>query len=194
MTYGENDMNTMHRMSDDDLNYTGFFDGQNKVIPDGTELGVLVTGGFVGVPEGKAQNICQVNVTVVTKGEFYGQKYKFTAKIFDIDEAKRETAWRNLMCLDAQAGFPLSTGKMEPTTENFDAYWAGTAYARAKFGLFVSEDDGREINFIRGFGFWREKMVGEQGKQAAEQASAQQGYAASSTGAVDSVDEAEIDF
>ena len=185
--------NTMHRMSDDDLNYTGFFDGQNKVIPDGTELGVLVTGGFVGVPEGKAQNICQVNVTVVTKGEFYGQKYKFTAKIFDIDEAKRETAWRNLMCLDAQAGFPLSTGKMEPTTENFDAYWAGTAYARAKFGLFVSEDDGREINFIRGFGFWREKMVGEQGQQAADQASAQ-GYAAASTGAVDSVDEAEIDF
>ena len=190
MTYGESDMNTMHRMSDDDLNYTGFFDGQNKVIPDGTELGVLVTGGFVGVPEGKAQNICQVNVTVVTKGEFYGQKYKFTAKIFDIDEAKRETAWRNLMCLDAQAGFPLSTGKMEPTTENFDAYWAGTAYARAKFGLFVSEDDGREINFIRGFGFWREKMVGEQGQQAAEQAAAQ-GYAAASTGAVQ---EEEIDF
>ena len=131
MTYGESDMNTMHRMSDDDLNYTGFFDGQNKVIPDGTELGVLVTGGFVGVPEGKAQNICQVSVTVVTKGEFYGQKYKYTAKIFDIDEAKRETAWRNLMCLDAQAGFPLSNGKMEPTGENFEAYWAGTAYARA---------------------------------------------------------------
>ena len=183
--------NTMHRMSDDDLNYTGFFDGQNKVIPDGTELGVLVTGGFVGVPEGKAQNICQVSVTVVTKGEFYGQKYKYTAKIFDIDEAKRETAWRNLMCLDAQAGFPLSNGKMEPTGENFEAYWAGTAYARAKFGLFVSEDDGREINFIRGFGFWREKMVGEQGKQAAEKASAQQGYAAASTCAVA---EEEIDF
>lgn len=193
MTYSEisnNDMNTMHRMSDDDLNYTGFFDGQNKVIPDGTELGVLVTGGFVGVPEGKAQNICQVNVTVVTKGEFYGQKYKFTAKIFDIDEAKRETAWRNLMCLDAQAGFPLSNNKMEPTTENFDAYWAGTAYARAKFGLFVSEDDGREINFIRGFGFWREKMVGEQGQQGAESAP-QQGYAAASTGVVP---EEEIDF
>ena len=87
-------------------------------------------------------------------------------------------------------GGPLSNGKMEPTTENFDAYWAGTAYARAKFGLFVSEDDGREINFIRGFGFWREKMVGEQGKQAAEQAGAQ-GYAAASTGAVDDSD---IDF
>lgn len=182
--------NTMHRMSDDDLNYTGFFDGQNKVIPDGTELGVLVTGGFVGVPEGKAQNICQVSVTVVTKGEFYGQKYKYTAKIFDIDEAKRETAWRNLMCLDAQAGFPLSNGKMEPTTENFDAYWAGTAYARAKFGLFVSEDDGREINFIRGFGFWREKMVGEQVQQVTEQSSAQ-GYAEASSGAVA---EEEIDF
>ena len=93
-----------------------------------------------------------------------------------------------MMCLDAQAGFPLSNGKMEPTTENFDAYWAGTAYARAKFGLFVSEDDGREINFIRGFGFWREKMVGEQGQQAAD---SQQGYAAASTGAVD---EPEIDF
>ena len=47
-----------------------------------------------------------------------------------------------------------------------------------------------EINFIRGFGFWREKMVGEQGQQAAEQAGAQ-GYAAASTGAVD---ESEIDF
>ena len=45
MTYGNNDMNTMHRMSDDDLNYTGFFDGQNKVIPDGTELGVLGCSG-----------------------------------------------------------------------------------------------------------------------------------------------------
>lgn len=191
MTYGENDMNTMHRMSDDDLNYTGFFDGQQKIIPDGAELGVLVTGGFCGIPEGKSQNVCFVNLTVVTKGEFYGQKYRYTAKIFEPDQFKRENAWRNLMCIDAQAGFPLSNGKMEPTTEAFEAYWAGVAYCRAKFATFIPEGKTDEVNAIRGLGFWREKMVGEQGQQTAEQAAAQQGYAAASTGAVA---EEEIDF
>jgi hypothetical protein len=65
---------------------------------------------------------------------------------------------KNLGVLDAQAGFPLTNGKMDLTTENIQDYWAGSAEARVKFGMFIDEEDGREINFVRGFAYDRAKM------------------------------------
>ena len=183
----------MQRMSPEFLQYDGFFDSTQKIIPDGSDIGMLVTGGFLGVPEGKAINICRIDLVVVEKGDYYGQKYKYNAKIFDIEKPKQQAAWTNLMCLDAQAGFPLSNYKMQPSTEAFEQHWAGIAHVRACVGLFISEE-GKEINYIKSFRFWREKMlpdISEQGQQAADQASAQQCYAAASTGAVA---EEEIDF
>lgn len=148
----------LNEMSADQLNYDGFFDGQNKTVPDNTELEVAVIDGFIGIEEGKSQQVCMINLSVTTPGEFYGQKYRYNAKIYDMDANKRDLAMRNLGVLDAQAGFPMTNGKLELTTENVQDYWAGDSVARAKFGLFVSEDDGREVNFIRGFAYIREKM------------------------------------
>lgn len=158
--------------SQEDIDYDGFFDGQNITIPDNTELTVAVTGGFVGIEEGKSLNVCMVNVVVTTPGEFFGQKYKYNAKIYDQDAGKRDLAMRNLGVLDAQAGFPMTNNQSEITTDSIDQYWAGTAEARVKFGLFLTDPDGepdgqaREINFIRGFGYLREKMVQANGQPA----------------------------
>lgn len=165
--------------SQEDINYDGFFDGQNLTIPDNTELTVAVTDGFVGIEEGKSLQVCIINVVVTTPGEFFGQKYKYNAKIYDQDASKRDLAMRNLGVLDAQAGFPMTNGKVEITTESIQDLWAGTAEARVKFGLFLTDPEGepdgqaREINFIRGFGYLREKMV-QANEQANGQANGQQ--------------------
>ena len=34
----------LNQVSQEDLEYDGFFDGQNKIIPEGTELNAIVTG------------------------------------------------------------------------------------------------------------------------------------------------------
>lgn len=187
--------------SQDDINYEGFFDGQNLTIPDNTELTVAVTDGFVGIEEGKSLQVCIINVVVTTPGEFFGQKYKYNAKIYDQDASKRDLAMRNLGVLDAQAGFPMTNGQVEITTESIQDLWAGTAEARVKFGLFLTDPEGepdgqaREINFVRGFGYLREKMVRANGQaneqQTGEQTSAepqQQAQQASD------VDEEDLDF
>jgi len=159
--------------SADDINYEGFHDGQNLTIPDNTELNIAVTGGFVGIEEGKSQQICVINIVVTSPGEFFGQKYKYNAKTFDQDAGKRDLAMRNLGVLDAQAGFPMSNGGLALNTDNIEEHWVGTAEARVKFGLFLSTEDINgnqkvdamgeavvdEINFVRGFGYLREKMV-----------------------------------
>lgn len=151
--------------SQDDINYEGFFDGQNLTIPNDTELNVAVTDGFVGIEEGKSQQVCVINIVVTSPGEFFGQKYKYNAKIYDLDASKRDLASRNLGVLDAQAGFPMTNKQLELTTENIQELWAGTAEARVKFGLFATDPEGepdgvsREINFVRGFGYLREKMI-----------------------------------
>lgn len=155
-------------LSQDDLNYEGFFDGQNKTIPEGTELEFIVTDGFVGIEEGKSQQVCMINLSITTPGEFHGQKYRYNAKIYDMDASKRDLAMRNLGVLDAQAGFPMTNGKLALTTENIQEYWANKSEARVKFGLLVSEDDGREINFVRGFGYLREKMIQDGGRHESE--------------------------
>jgi hypothetical protein len=161
----------------EDIEYEGFFDGQNITISDNTELTIAVTDGFVGIEEGKSLQICVINIVVTTAGEFFGQKYKYNAKIFDMDASKRDLAMRNLGVLDAQAGFPMTSGHIELSTESIQQYWAGTAEARVKFGLLVSDTDqqGNQkvdehgqprvdyINFVRGFGYLREKMIKESG-------------------------------
>lgn len=144
--------------SQDFLDYEEFFDGQSKIVPDGTELEALVYDGFAGMEEGKATNICRINLVITTKGEYYGQKYRYNAKVYDNDAAKRDLAMRNLQVLDVQAGMPFTKNGLELTTENIQKHWAGTSECRVKFGLLISEDDGREINFVRGFGWLRDKM------------------------------------
>lgn len=159
-------------ITETDLQYDGFFDGQNKIIPDGTELTAVIYDGFNGTEEGKAVSVCYLNIMITTEGEFYGQKSRYNAKIYDVDAAKRDLAMRNLQVVDAQAGLPMTNGRMELTTENIKTYWAGAAEVRVKFGLMVSERDGKEVNFVRGFAYLREKMrkpsIGHQSQQYAQ--------------------------
>lgn len=148
--------------SDDEMQFDGFYDGQQKTIPDNTELEGVVIDGFNGIEEGKAIQTCFVQVAITTPGEFLGQKYKYNAKIYDMDAAKRDRAMKNLTLLDTQAGSPLGKGRLPLTTENIQEHWVGASNMRIKFGLTVMEDEqtgaAREINFIRGFGYLREKL------------------------------------
>ncbi len=191
----------LNQPSQEDINYDGFFDGQNITIPDNTELTVAVTDGFVGIEEGKSLQVCVINVVVTTPGEFFGQKYKYNAKIYDQDASKRDLAMRNLGVLDAQAGFPMTNGQVELTTESIQDLWAGTAEARVKFGLFLTDPDGepdgqaREINFIRGFGYLREKMVQPNGQpNRGEQADNMPENAQQMAGSVTDENDSDIDF
>ena len=164
-----------------DINYDGFFDGINKTIPENTELTMAITGGFSGVEEGKSNQVCILNFVITTQGEFFGQKYKYTAKIYDMDASKRDRAMQNLSVLDAQAGFPMTNDRLELTTENIIEYWVGSSEARVKMGLFFTEaeneTDGvsRAVNYVRGFGYLRDKMIPSgQAKPAQQQQPAQQ--------------------
>ncbi len=177
-------------MNEQDVNYEGFFDGQNAIVPDNAELDVVVLDGFVGIEEGKSQQVCFINVSITTPGEFFGQKYKYNAKLFDMDANKRDMAMKNLGVLDAQAGFPLTNGQLELTTENISEHWGMKAEARMKMGLMIQETnmDGspildehgqpttRAINFVRGFAYSREKMRKSPAQQSAtaQQPTAQQ--------------------
>ena len=186
-----------------EIDYDGFFDGQNKTIPDNTELNMAVTGGFEGIEDGKALRVCFVNFIITTEGEFFGQKYKFNAKVFDNDAAVRDRARQNLGVLDAQAGFPMTIKEIEPTTESIEQYWVGASEARVKFGMFVSTEnadgspkldaDGgpiaEEINFVRGFGYLREKMIKAGGDSVVHGEPAQQAKSVE-----DEFNEPDIDF
>jgi hypothetical protein len=170
-----------------DIDYEGFYDGQNKTVADNSEFEFSVTDGFVGIEEGKSQQVCVINIVITTKGEFYGQKYRYNAKIFDMDANKRDLAMKNLGVLDAQAGFPMTNGELDLTTENIQDYWVGSVEARVKFGLMISTEDmqgnkhldehgnetTKEINFVRGFAYDREKMRKAGQQQATQQADQQ---------------------
>lgn len=177
-------------MDEEETGYDGFFDGQQKTIPENTELECVVIDGFNGIEEGKAVQACFVQVAITTPGEFLGQKYRYQAKIYDMDAAKRDRAMKNLTLLDTQAGSPLGKGKLPLTTENMQEHWVGASHARIKFGLLVSEDDGREINFVRGFGFLREKLP--QPAAAVQQATEQP--AGEVKQAVTTTENSDIDF
>ncbi len=199
----------LNPLSQDDLGYEGFFDGQNKTIPDNTELEFVVTDGFVGIEEGKSQQVCMINIAITTPGEFYGQKYRYNAKIYDMDANKRDLAMRNLGVLDAQAGFPMTNGQLPLTTENVKDHWVQKANARVKFGLLIStenmdgspivdqfgEPSSNHINFVRGFAYDRAKMV-QQGQQQQQQSEPvqQQVTAQQMAGSATNEDDEEIDF
>ncbi len=194
-------------MNEQDVNYEGFFDGQNAIVPDNTELDVVVIDGFVGIEEGKSQQVCFINVSITTPGEFFGQKYKYNAKIYDMDANKRDLAMKNLGVLDAQAGFPLTNGKLQLSTENICDHWGMKAEAKMKMGLMIATEDmggnklldengdetTRSINFVRGFAYLRDKMRQAPSKEAKQEAPAQtaQAYAEPSKQALESDD---IDF
>lgn len=175
--------------SDDEIQFDGFYDGQQKTIPDNTELEGVVIDGFNGIEEGKAILTCFVVIAVTTPGQFLGQKYKYNAKIYDLDAAKVDLAKHNLTVLDVQAGSPLGKGQIPLTTESIQEHWVGASNMRVKFGLFVTEDDGREINFIRGFGYLREKLPQ---KQAAAQQPQQPQQSVPQNSSV--ADDSEVDF
>lgn len=179
--------------SDDEIQFDGFYDGQQKTIPDNTELEGVVIDGFNGIEEGKAIQTCFVQVAITTPGEFLGQKYKYNAKIYDMDAAKRDRAMKNLTLLDTQAGSPLGKGRLPLTTENIQEHWVGASNMRIKLGLTVMEDEqtgaAREINFIRGFGYLREKLPQ---KQAAVQQPQQPQQSVPQNSSV--ADDSDVDF
>lgn len=150
-------------MDEDDIQFEGFYDGQQKLVPEGTELEIVVIDGFNGIEEGKAIQTCFIQIAITTPGEFLGQKYKYNAKIYEMDASKRDRAMKNLTLLDTQAGSPLGKGKLPLTTENIQEHWVGASHARAKFGVFQPEPDERNpdprpSNYVQGFGFLREKL------------------------------------
>lgn len=195
----------LNPMSQDDLNYEGFFDGQNLPLADNSVFDILVTGGFEGIEEGKANRVCFLNLKIVTPGQYFGQSYKFDAKIYDMDATKRDRAMKNLGVIDAQAGFPMSNGRLALTTETIEQYWAGKAYAQCKFGAFTPEDESgnpetdeegnlRVINFVRGFAYDRAKMI-QPGQEQAQQAEPQQEQTAKEmAGSVTDEDDDDLDF
>lgn len=151
------------QMTDTDLEFEGFYDGQQDLVDDGTIFDVVVIDGFNGIEEGKAIMTCFVSVAVITPGKFLGYKYKYNAKVYDNDAAKRDKAMKNLSLLDTQAGSPLSKGKLPLTTENIQEFWVGAAHAKIKLGQFTPEPDERNANprpgnYIAGFGYLRDKM------------------------------------
>ena len=173
----------LNPLSQDDLGYEGFFDGQNLPVPDNSVFDFVVTDGYQGLEEGKANQVCVIYLKITTPGKFFGQKYKFDAKIYDMDASKRDRAMQNLGVLDAQAGFPMTNGQLPITTENIQQCWANKSHAKVKFGAFTPEDQEgnpetdengelKVINFVRGFAYDRSKMV-QQGQQTNHTAQAQ---------------------
>ena len=127
-----------------------YFDGRKKIIPDGTVLECEITDGYTGPEIGKVTMVCSVWLRVVSDCEFKGQTYKFSPKIYDNDATKRDRGNMHLDVIDAAAGDPLTNGGLELTTENMQAYWAGTVL-RVKFGFIKPENEGDTgNNFIAG--------------------------------------------
>lgn len=184
-------------ISPEDIDFDGFYDGSQKLIPGNTELEVVVTDAFIGMEEGSALQVCKIFVAISTPGEFLGQKYKYNAKVFDMDASKRDRAMKNLQLLDTQAGSPLSSGRLPMTTENLQEHWTGKAYARAKIGVIdITDKQTGEVtgqtNFIRGFGWQRDRLPKSvQGQQAAVQGQQQ---AQTSAPADQPEDNGDIDF
>lgn len=162
--------------TDQEANFDGFFDGQNKIVDEGTELELTVYDGFIGQREGKAIQECFVNLSVSdASSEFFGQKYRFNAKIFDNDAGKRDHGKKNLALIDYQAGSPLTNAQAELTADSMQQ-WVG-AVVRAKFGLIIDDEEidangePKRINFIRGFAYCRDKVLtaGQQAAQVVEE-------------------------
>ena len=187
-------------MTEEQLNYEGFFDGQNKTIPDNTELKFEVVDCFHGMND-QGLMACYVNLKIV-EGEFAGQLYKYNAKLWDMNAQKRDKSATNLSVLDAQAGLPMTTHQIPLSTESMNQYWAGLTEgengdliqtgkpvrARLKMQLMLSTEDfngnkhldenGDEttqpINWISGFAYSREDMVKPKPVKSEQQIQAEQ--------------------
>lgn len=178
----------LDKPSQEDMEYDGIFNGENKSIPDGTILNAAVTGGFFGIEEGKSIQVCIINLVVTSPGDFYGQTYKYNAKIFDMDKQKSDKSKKHLSVIDAQAGFPFTDGRLDITTENIEQYWVGNSEVRVEFGFMLSTHDmngnphldaegnptTKDINWIKGFGYLREKMVKPAGEEPQQEQQATQ--------------------
>lgn len=150
-----------NELPDADMGFEGFHDGKQELVADGTIFDVVVVDAFNGQEEGTAVQKFFVSVQVVTPGPYLGYKYRYNAKVYDIDATKRDRAKKNLQLLDIQAGAPLTKGKLAPTTENMHEHWVGAAFAKMKLGFIAADPNdptSKDINFIQGFGYLREKL------------------------------------
>jgi hypothetical protein len=164
-------------LSEADTDFDGFYDGKQELVPDGTVFDVVVVDAFNGQEEGTAVQKCFVSVQVVQPGPYLGYKYRYNAKVYDVDATKRDRAMKNLQLLDVQAGSPLSKGKLPLTTENMHEHWVGAAFAKMKIGFIAADPNdptSKDINFIQGFGYLREKLPQQTAQQQATQQTAQQ--------------------
>lgn len=144
-----------------DTDFDGFYDGKQELVPEGTVFDVVVVDAFNGQEEGSAVQKCFVSVQVVEPGPYLGYKYRYNAKVYDIDATKRDRAMKNLQLLDVQAGSPLSKGKLPLTTENMHEHWVGAAFAKMKIGFIAANPEdptSKDGNYIAGFGYLREKL------------------------------------
>lgn len=160
-----------------DTDFEGFYDGKQELVPDGTVFDVVVVDAFNGQEEGTAVQKCFVSVQVVQPGPYLGYKYRYNAKVYDIDATKRDRAMKNLQLLDVQAGSPLSKGKLPLTTENMHEHWVGAAFAKMKIGFMAAKPDeagSKDSNYIAGFGYLREKLPQQHATQQTAQQTSQQ--------------------
>ena len=103
----------------------------------GQELTCLITGGFVGIQRGESVMSCIIDFVVTTPGEFFGQKYKYNAKIYDMDASKRDLAMRNLAIIGMSSELRINE-QSDITTESIKKHWAGKVRARvSSLGFFL---------------------------------------------------------
>ncbi|MGL4735724.1 MAG: hypothetical protein ACRCWB_11725 [Enterovibrio sp.] len=122
------------RLSQEDLAYDGFLDGQQRLIPDGTALEITVIGGHVGLKkETDAIMTAEIAVRVSEQGEFFGQEYTWRPKAFDTDPRKSDLAKKNLAYLDYSVGSPIINGGLTLNRDTIEACWSGKAKAIALF-------------------------------------------------------------
>lgn len=123
----------LERLSAQDEQRDGFFDGRQKLIPDGTELEVTVVSGFFGQREGAALMSAELNIVVTERGEFFGQIHMWRPKVYDMNEQRSEIARKNLALFDFFVGYPIASGGHPLTDETIAHFWAGKAKAIALF-------------------------------------------------------------
>lgn len=121
------------------------FGNEKKVIPEGTQLLVTVSGGFHGVKN--LMHVMHLNLVVATPGDFFGIEHTYQSKIYDIRADKRDLANTHLDVFNSSIENPIVTEKGHyPTTEQINSEWAGKAQAMVTFGVF--EHLGSKFNFI----------------------------------------------
>lgn len=142
-------------LSDAELEFTGFFDGRQRLIPNNTELEIMITGGTIGANPDTGMLIAEVYLVVSEKGEYLGQKYTWKPKVFDTDDRKRDLAVKNLAQVDRYVGFPIVKANLPLNEQTIAQYWTNKARAIALFRtneeiMAKNGDTGNPINYIAG--------------------------------------------